>query len=451
MDQEYAEVKETIREKFQLQENSCYQTTGVSQPPAEGIKNEEVTQSKAGTKIRLGVLALASLIILLIFAVFACFIVAFVEISKIKSEIAHLPSAPTNDSRFSMLNGQYELIQQMLNISSDNNILKELSRNYSSIAMRFSILNDQYELIQQILNISNDTLRELSQNYTALENITQQLTRVTESGLYPAASCAAILRFVPSSPSGHYWIRSSNGSAVNVYCDMTRSCGGVTGGWIRAAELDMTNNSTQCPSTLTLRTDSMRRTCGIGLQGRGCSSVTFPTNTIQYTKVCGMIKAYQFGNTDSFGDSNGQRPQNINTYYVDGVSLTHGNPTRQHIWTFAAAVIESAAFASYNCECTDISSRSSASRPPAFVGRDYFCDTGPGMDDGSQFVFYGSDPLWDGAGCGPQSTCCSFNSPPWFYKQLPNPTTDDIEMRVCADEGRDNEDTPIEKVMLYVQ
>ena len=311
------------------------------------------------------------------------------------------------------------------------------------------MLNDQYELIQQMLNISNDTLREQSQNYSALENITQHLTHVTESGLYPAASCAAILRFFPSSPSGHYWIRSSNGSAVNVYCDMTRSCGGVTGGWMRAAELDMTNNSTQCPSTLTLRTDSMRRTCGIGLQGRGCSSVTFPTDTIQYTKVCGMIKAYQFGTTDSFGNSNDQRPQNIDTYYVDGVSLTHGNPTRQHIWTFAAAVIESAAGARFNCECTDISSRNYASRPPAFVGRDYFCDTG--RDNDSQSVFYENDPLWDGAGCGPQSTCCSFNSPPWFYKQLPNPTTDDIEMRVCADEGRDNEDTPIEKVMLYVQ
>ena len=442
MNQEYAEVKEIIREKFQLQENSCYQTTGASQRPAEGIKNEEVTQSKARSKIRLGVLALGSLIILLIFAVFACFIVAFIEISEIKSEIAYLPSAPTND--------QYELIiQQMLNISNDNNMLKELSRNYSSIAMRFSMLNDQYELIQQMLNISNDTLRELSQNYSALENITQHLTHVTESGLYPAASCAAILRFIPSSPSGHYWIRSSNGSAVNVYCDMTRSCGGVTGGWIRVAELDMTNNSMQCPSTLTLRTDSMRRTCGIGLQGRDCSSVTFPTDTIQYTKVCGMIKAYQFGTTDSFGDSNGQRPQNIDTYYVDGVSLTHGNPTRQHIWTFAAAVIESAAGARFNCECTDISSRYYASRPPAFVGRDYFCDTG--RDNDSQSVFYENDPLWDGAGCGPQSTCCSFNSPPWFYKQLPNPTTDDIEMRVCADEGRDNEDTPIEKVILYVQ
>ncbi len=35
-------------------------------------------------------------------------------------------------------------------------------------------------------------------------------------------------------------------------------------------------------------------------------------------------------------------------------------------------------------------------------------------------IFYNEDPLWDGAGCGPLNT---FNNPPWFYKELPEPTT----------------------------
>jgi hypothetical protein len=59
-----------------------------------------------------------------------------------------------------------------------------------------------------------------------------------------------------SFPSGYYWVRASNGSAVRVYCDMTRSCGGVTGGWMRVAELDMTNSSHQCPSGLRQRNDA---------------------------------------------------------------------------------------------------------------------------------------------------------------------------------------------------
>ena len=78
----------------------------------------------------------------------------------------------------------------------------------------------------------------------------------------------------------------------------------------------------------------------------------------------------------------------------------------------------------------------------------YFCDTG------SQNRFeYGrlySDPLWDGAGCGPHNTCCSLNNPPWFYKQLSQPTTDDIEMRVCRSEGIDNEDIRVEMVDIYL-
>ncbi len=57
-----------------------------------------------------------------------------------------------------------------------------------------------------------------------------------------------------------------------------------------------------------------------------------------------------------------------------------------------------------------------------------------------QYIFHGDDPLWDGTGCGPLNTCCTFNNPPWFYKELPEPTTDDIEMRVCNDQGSTNED-----------
>ena len=66
-------------------------------------------------------------------------------------------------------------------------------------------------------------------------------------------------------------------------------------------------------------------------------------------------------------------------------------------------------------------------------------------------VFNADNPLWDGAGCGSQSTCCSFNNPPWFYKQLPQSNTNDIEMRVCRDEGTANEDFAIEVVEIYVQ
>ena len=133
---------------------------------------------------------------------------------------------------------------------------------------------------------------------------------------------------------------------------------------------------------------------------------------------------------------------NISSAYVDGVSLTHGEP-REHIWTFVAARDEDAT-----------SPRSVVSKcmywvMPHFLlvlwGMDYFCDTGIQMffAGNIHLGFLVADPLWDGEGCGPMSTCCSFNTPPWFYKQLPQP--------VCRDGLSSNEDIAIEMVEIYVQ
>lgn len=105
-----------------------------------------------------------------------------------------------------------------------------------------------------------------------------------------------------------------------------------------------------------------------------------------------------------------------------------------------------------SCSCSaggNTGQTSQAVPPPAFVGNDYFCDSGG--DTHINHHFYGDNPLWDGAGCGPLNTCCTFNNPPWFYKELPQPTTDDIEMRLCTDQGRGDEDSVVEIVDIYVQ
>ena len=65
--------------------------------------------------------------------------------------------------------------------------------------------------------------------------------------------------------------------------------------------------------------------------------------------------------------------------------------------------------------------------------------------------FFASDPLFDGQGCGSTGTCCSFNNPPWFSKQLPTPTTDSIEVRVCDQQPTTTDDTPFQSIELYIQ
>ena len=167
-----------------------------------------------------------------------------------------------------------------------------------------------------------------SRDLSAIENQTMAILQN-----YP--TCAAILQFAPSSSSGHYWVRSSNGSAVRVYCDMTRSCGNITGGWMRVAELDISDHSSQCPSALKMgNACNPTRTCVIKSRNANCSSVFFTTHGFNYSRVCGMIRAYQFGIPDAFGNSS-LRNSSIDSNYVDGISLTHGVSPRQHIWTFA--------------------------------------------------------------------------------------------------------------------
>ena len=59
-----------------------------------------------------------------------------------------------------------------------------------------------------------------------------------------------------------------------------------------------------------------------------------------------------------------------------------------------------------------------------------------------------SRPLWNEGTC---KNCNSSDNPPWFYRQLQNHTTDDIEMRVCRDEDAMNEDVLIQAFEIYIQ
>ena len=258
---------------------------------------------------------------------------------------------------------------------------------------------------------------------------------------WPATSCKEILQLDPHSPSGLYWIRGTDGAAKHMYCDMERSCKGVGGGWMRVASVDMTDSSNSCPSGLRTLTEP-RRLCGKNIDGAGCSSAVLPVEGVQYSRVCGKIIGYQQYTPDAFSPYNNGGQTTIDSSYVNGVSLTYGSSPRQHIWTFAAAYHEYNIHPHAVCPCTNTRNNPPPAVPP-FVGHDYFCETG--SYDVAQTIFYGDDPLWDGEGCGQFSTCCTWNNPPWFMKEI-SLTTDDIEMRICG-----HDDVPIETLEIYVQ
>ena len=224
----------------------------------------------------------------------------------------------------------------------------------------------------------------------------------------PAKSCHQIKELVPESPSGYYYVKQNTGSAVSVYCDMTRSCGG----WIKLASFDVDNTSHSCPSGLHLLTDTKRR-CVMPSDGAGCSSTVFDVHRIPYQRVCGKVIGYQKGTTDAFFNF---RSHSIEGAYVDGVSLTHRHNPLHHIWTFVSALDETDGSGTEINVCHCINQQASKSQIPN-IENNYFCDTGSeNVFDCGHFFYH--DPLWDGAGCGGSSTCCSFNNPPWFMRDL---------------------------------
>ena len=303
------------------------------------------------------------------------------------------------------------------------------------------------EQVQQIVQEAFQAERqvrqaELNTFYTRIQSI--QPGYPNGSFQHPTASC----KYLPEgSPSGHYWIQNTGtGYASLEFCDMARRCCGSTGGWMRVAHLDMTDPNHHCPPGF-VTINSPRRTCG-SPEINGCVSATFPAHGVRYNRVCGRIKAYQYKTPDAFQNYYHNRNADIDSLYVEGISLTHGHTPRKHIWTFAAAVDEVHSN-QFVCPCTrpDLTYTGVV---PQFIGQDYFCETASRYQH--QYIFYTADPLWDGRGCGSQSTCCSFNNPPWFCKQLPQSTTDNIELRLCAagTPSRD-EDVPIEIVEIFVQ
>lgn len=222
------------------------------------------------------------------------------------------------------------------------------------------------------------------------------------------------------------------------------SCG--SGGWTKVADLNLSDTNQACPGSwqrLVFDSES-----GCGKVRSGCSSASFPTSQ-SYSQVCGRIIAISFGSLEAF-DNYFRNNLGLDGGYIDGVSLTHGSSgSRTHIWSFAAALSENEIIARVTCPCAYPSNTWPLSILP-YVGENYFCDTGS-EGPGATPRYYNEDPVWDGDGCGASSSCCSFNNPPWFCTNLPSPTTDPLEARICTNAGIANENIAVTRVDLYVR
>jgi len=263
-------------------------------------------------------------------------------------------------------------------------------------------------------------------------NLVSQLIHSLKEG-HTFHSCAAIAALSLPFPSGMYWIEVSNGLSVQVYCYFNKSlmCKGQPGGWRRVANLDtkLTGNNTKCPPNFNLLHDPF--SCKTSTHGQSCTSVIYSVMDSFYSCIYGRIHALQSGSPDGFlapDMYNRNGDPTLEENYVDGVSLTYGENPKRHIWTFAAGLI----YHGNKCERCD-------RNLPTFIGNDYSCEINKLCPINT---IYCNKPLWDGDQCLGQET---------FRRELNASIRDDIEMRVCRDQERSDEDFLITRVELYVQ
>ena len=325
------------------------------------------------------------------------------------------------------------------------NTLRLFQDNINFTELDKQILQTTRDSAQKLINIVN-TLSNLQDTSTSTAGvvddillIAQELLVLHNDSTALPTSCKEIKERQPLSPSGVYLLATTSGAAIyNAYCNMDELCGSG-GGWTRLAYLDMSDATQNCPSGFKLYQSGGVRACG--RSSSGCVSVQFPSNDISYSQICGRVTGYQYYSTDSL-----HTYASINSYYVDGVSITRGSP-RQHVWTLIAGNSQSRSY-SNSCPCNTGSSVSVQS----FIGNNYFCESGNPSSSPSR-ILYTSDPLWDGQGCGSrESPCCNVPGIPWFHRDYGSTTTTDyIELRVCGDSSSYYEDSPVSYYEIYVK
>ena len=371
------------------------------------------------------------------------------------AELAHLQTS-NNSTQLSLANQTGQLNNKLDSLSSKLDTLNSIqSSNATHLDNKLDDMSSKANILDLIVTEhQQQTTAELAHLQTSLNSANSKL----DSLMTTAALLSSDHQEIQTNISDVQCMDTQQSLQDNLTHQLETikdciesppvySCGG-TGGWRRVVYLDMTDHHTTCPSGWNM-TGFSKKTCGRNSTGSyTCDSATFPVSGGEYNRICGRMKAYQWGATLAFYSYHSRAVTTIDGAYASGVSVTHGTP-RNHIWTFVAGLSEGNPTSTTVCPCD----ATTTIRIPPFVGNDYFCESGVNepWNDNRHLKLHSNDTLWDGEDCLPSSTCCSQHNPPYFTKQLPTPTTDDIEARICVHYPLQYENIAVELVELYVQ
>ena len=329
--------------------------------------------------------------------------ILFNEVLNLKKddEVKHL-----NEEIQNMKETHQEMINYLVLNASDTRAIIEQQRE--TIIQDIKLINTTYE------EFKNDIMEDIVQL-----NATKLFRYESYNFITSFPSCDAIYQSQTLRISGHYWIRSPNGSSVLVYCSMTTLCN-RTGGWRRVVKLEKFNNgSAACfPDLVNIRTNASQ--CVKNGSEPGCSHTVFPLHNIEYTHVCGEVEGYGYRTPDGFCTDRGtemDRRENINGNFLDGISLTYQQQnTKKDLWTYSAT-------------SADCSSRFTT---PMFLNKSYVSYL-PVFTDGAA------------AACPTGKSCVDT-----FHREFPQPISSDIEMRLCRGQEEIDEEIIMGNVEIYV-
>ena len=238
-----------------------------------------------------------------------------------------------------------------------------------------------------------------------------RLSKLGRQWKFPACSCDEIAQENCTAVSGWYWIKPNEQyHPQHVFCNFVFQPEVGVKNWMHVLRFNMRNQQQECPSdSFRLVKSGGLRLCGRKSSRPGCASMYISKNNYAYREVSGSLIGYKYNTVRGFDCPN----CTLDEAYVDGFSITYGQRRhgRKHVWT-------------YYMPC--------AGTRPEFVGRNCYCQSIP--DSRSRQV--STTPLFDRKK---------------FYFELPQPTTQPLELRICGNHDTSVADSLLHFIVLYIK
>ena len=220
-------------------------------------KDKRWKSARPISQLCLVIMVIAITLLVLAIAVAISVGISYTMISRLRSEISSAQSSALNisldDRQLNSVPCDLEHLENssyinFLQLSESKKDIKKINMSITNIFRTIAGLSSNDAHLQGLiinnsililLNLVNQLTENVILNRASLSQYIKFIPNTTlgQSQFYPAPSCQVIHILKSISVSGYYWVLSSNGSSIH-YCDMTKSCGSVTGGLTRVAVLN---------------------------------------------------------------------------------------------------------------------------------------------------------------------------------------------------------------------